>query len=78
MNEDVPASRRTTRSSLRQLVLAAAATAALTTLSLIRTRTPREALGEQPDEHGRRKADDVEVVAVDPLDECRAEALELA
>ena len=37
---------------------------------------PGEALGEQADEQRRRQADDVEVVALDPLDEARAEALD--
>ena len=36
----------------------------------------REALGEQAHEQGAREADDVQVVAVDPLDEAGAEALD--
>ena len=40
-----------------------------TAVSLIRSRRCREALGQQAHEQGGREADDVEVVALDPLDE---------
>ena len=36
----------------------------------------REALREQPHEQSPGQADDVQVVALDPLDEARAEALD--
>src|SRR5437868_2078176 len=51
-------------------------TTAVSASALTKAVQPGEALDEEPNERRRRKADDVEVVALDPLDERRAASLD--